>query len=159
MKKKAFVLRQGEPCHHIYYVNTGILRAYHQGSHGKESTIMFASDDWWITDMHCFLNQQAAMVNIQVVKDCHILRLSLRDLNTLYQDIPAFNVFFRILMQNAYCREQLRMIENLTVPAKERYDHFMAKYPFIAEAVPLKQIASYLGITPEFLSMIRARKN
>lgn len=99
------------------------------------------------------------MMNIQVVKDCQIIKISLNDLNSLYDQVPEFNTFFRILMQNAYCREQLRTIQNLSVPAKERYYHFLTKYPFIATAVPLKQIASYLGITPEFLSTIRAQKN
>lgn len=159
VKKKSFLLQQGNPCHFIHFVNTGILRAYHQDTSGKESTIMFATKDWWITDMHCFLNRLPAMVNIQVVEDCSIFKLSLHDLNTLYEQIPAFNTFFRILMQNAYCREQLRMIQNLSVPAKERYQHFITKYPFIASAVPLKYIASYLGITPEFLSTIRAQKD
>ncbi len=159
LPKKSFLIRQGNPCHFIHFVNEGILRAFHQDGNGKESTIMFATQNWWITDMHCFLNQLPSMVNIQVVKDCSILKLSLKDLNLLYDRIPAFNTFFRILMQKAYCREQLRTIQNLSVPAKERYEHFIDKYPFIASAVPLKQIASYLGITPEFLSTIRAQKS
>ncbi len=99
------------------------------------------------------------MVSIQAVKDCRLLKISLNDLNKLYDRIPAFNTFFRILMQNAYCREQLRMIQNLSIPAKARYENFLDKYPFIASAVPLKQIASYLGITPEFLSKIRSEKD
>lgn len=159
LKKKSFLIRQGNPCHFIHFVNDGILRAYHQDANGKESTIMFATQNWWITDMHCFLNQLPSMVNIQVVKDCSILKLSLQDLNLLYDQIPVFNTFFRILMQKAYCREQLRTIQNLSISAKERYENFLDKYPYIATAVPLKQVASYLGITPEFLSAIRAQKD
>ena len=158
LKKRSFLLRQGDPCHFIHFVNTGILRAYHQDENGKESTLMFASEDWWITDMHCFLNQLPAMVNIQVVQDCSLFKLSLSDLNELYKQVPFFNTFFRILMEKAYCREQLRTIQNLSIPAKERYENFISKYPFIASAVPLKHIASYLGITPEFLSTIRAQR-
>ena len=119
---------------------------------------MFAVEGWWITDMHCFLNELSAMVSIQAVEESSVLRLSKHQLDQLYKDIPVFNKFFRILMQNAYCREQLRTIQNLSLPAAERYENFMAKYPRIVQKVPLKQIASYLGITPEFLSAIRAGK-
>lgn len=157
LTKNQFILKAGEACHHINFVNSGILRAYYLTPKGKDTTVMFAIRDWWITDMYCFLNELPAMVSIQVVEDCEILTLSKKDLDSLYVDIPAFNIFFRILMQNAYCREQLRMIQNLSLPAKDRYVQFLAKYPQIASRVTLKQIASYLGITPEFLSSIRGR--
>lgn len=157
--KNEFVLRQGESCNHIYFVNSGILRAFHINLEGKDATVMFAVKDWWITDMHCFLNVLPAMVNIQVVAPCNVLKLSKENLDRLYDEIPNFNKFFRILMQNAYCREQLRTIQNLSLPALERYEQFIKKYPHIANAVTLKQTASYLGITPEFLSAIRAKKD
>lgn len=159
LTRNKFILQQGELCTHINFVNSGILRAYHLNPDGKDSTIMFAVKDWWITDMYCFLNELPAMVNIQVVETCTILKLSKNDLETLYVDIPKFNRFFRILMQNAYCREQLRTVQNLSLPAKDRYEQFIKKYAHIANKVTLKQIASYLGITPEFLSAIRSKKN
>ena len=145
-------------CNHIYFVNQGVLRAFFLNPHGKESTIMFAIKGWWITDMYCFLNELPAMVNIQAVEKSSVLKLSKKNLDELYQNIPSFNEFFRVLMQNAYCREQLRMIQNLSLPSSERYKNFLHQYPQIANSVPLKQIAFYLGITPEFLSTIRAFK-
>jgi CRP-like cAMP-binding protein len=157
--KNDFILLQGEPCNYIYFVNSGIMRAFYLNSEGKESTIMFAVKDWWITDMYCFLNELPAMVSIQAVENCIVLKLSKKDLDALYIDIPKFNQLFRILMQNSYCREQLRTIQNLSLPAKERYNQFLKKYPQIASKVTLKQIASYLGITPEFLSSIRGKKD
>ncbi|WP_373524584.1 Crp/Fnr family transcriptional regulator [Aquiflexum sp.] len=159
LSKKEFLLSQGESCNHIYFVNSGILRAFHINQDGKDATVMFAVKDWWITDMYCFLNVLPSMVNIQVVAPCSVLKLSKNNLDKLYDEIPMFNKFFRILMQNAYCREQLRTIQNLSLPALERYEQFIKKYPHIANAVALKQIASYLGITPEFLSAIRAKKD
>ena len=158
LERNDFLLLQGERCPFIYFVNQGTLRAYFLNDTGKDSTIMFAVEDWWITDMHCFLNELPAMVNIQAVERTGILRLSKESLDKLFVEVPAFNTFFRILMQNAYCREQLRMIQNLSLPALTRYENFMHKYPHIASKVPLKQIASYLGITPEFLSAIRSTK-
>ena len=156
--KKEFLLTQGQACNYISFVNAGTLRAFFLNSHGKDSTIMFAVEDWWITDMYCFLNEKPAMVNIQAVEDSCILKLSKKDLDLLFCEIPSFNNFFRILMQNAYCREQLRMIQTLSLPALDRYENFLVKYPRIARQVPLKQIASYLGVTPEFLSAIRRKK-
>lgn len=156
--KKDFVLRQGDTCKTINFVDSGILRAYYTNAESKEATIMFAVADWWITDMYCFLNQCPAMLNIQAVEDSSILKLRKADLDKLYRKVPAFERFFRILMQNAYVREQLRMIENLSLPAEVRYNNFLKKYPKVAKQVTQKQIASYLGITPEFLSALRAGK-
>ena len=118
---------------------------------------MFAIADWWITDMYCFLNNLPAMLNIETLEESEVLQLHKNDLENLYLDVPKFERFFRIIMQNAYTREQLRMIESLSLTAEERYHRFLIKYPQVARLVTQKQIASYLGITPEFLSMIRAR--
>ena len=85
--------------------------------------------------------------------------LSKEHLEKLFYNVPKFERFFRILMQNAYTREQLRVIESLSLTAEDRYDSFLIKYPHIARTVMQKQIASYLGITPEFLSTIRKNKS
>lgn len=158
LSKKDFFLEEGQPCHHLAFVHSGALRAYHLDVVGKESTIMFALTDWWITDMYCFLNQKPAMVFIEALEDSQIFLLSKDNLDKLFDTIPKFERFFRILMQNAYTREQLRIIENLSLPAAKRYDNFLVRYPQIINQVTQKQIASYLGITPEFLSTIRKNK-
>jgi len=157
-QKKEFILKEGQVCKHINFVNSGLLRAFYLNQENKESTIMFAISDWWVTDMHCFLEEKPAMLNIQSVSESEVLQLSKIDLDHLYIEIPKFERFFRILMQNAYVREQLRVIQNLSLSAEERYHNFLAKYPQIGSQVTQKQIASYLGITPEFLSVIRGQK-
>jgi CRP-like cAMP-binding protein len=157
-KKGSVLLEEGQSAEYLFFVNSGLLRAYCLSPKGKESTIMFAWKDWWITDMYCFLNQKPSMVYIEVMKDAELLLLSHKNLQYLFENFPEFNQFFRILMQNAYCREQLRMIQNLTLPAKERYELFISKYPKVLETVPLKYIASYVGMTPEFLSSLRSKK-
>lgn len=156
--KKDFILKEGQLCRNISFVNSGILRAYYAGKDGKESTIMFALQDWWITDMYCFIHQKPAMLYIEAVEHSSILQLQKSDLDKLYIKVPAFEKFFRIIMQNAYIREQLRVIQNLSLTAEERYHNFLEKYPQVAKQVTLKQIASYLGITPEFLSMLRSNQ-
>ena len=155
LPKKTVLLREGEVCNKLSYVHSRALRAYHIDKSGKESTIMFAISDWWVTDMYCFLNARPAMMFIETIEKSSIFQINKDSLDELYIRVPKFERFFRILMQNAYTREQLRVIESLSLSAKERYDNFIRKYPHIAEAVKLKQIASYLGITPEFLSAIR----
>mgnify|MGYP001800356664 CR=1 FL=1 len=158
LHKKEIILQQGEACNYLNFVDSGILRAYYLGKDGKESTVMFAVSDWWITAMPCFIREIPAMVNIEAVEKSCILQLSKTNLDQLYRDIPKFERFFRILMQNAYIREQLRIIQNLSQTAEERYYNFLTKYPQITPHLTQKQIASYLGITPEFLSMIRRKK-
>jgi len=156
--KKDFILKEGELCKYISFVNSGTLRAYYAVKEDKESTVMFALPDWWITDMYCFINEKPAMLTIEAVEDSHIFQLQKIDLDTLYVSIPQFERFFRIIMQNAYIREQLRVIQSLSLSAEERYNNFLEKYPQVAKQVTQKQIASYLGITPEFLSAIRGYK-
>ncbi|MEQ9442309.1 MAG: Crp/Fnr family transcriptional regulator [Cyclobacteriaceae bacterium] len=153
--RKDYLLQEKEVCNTISYVHSGALRAYYLGKDGKESTIMFAIADWWITDMYCFLNQLPAMMYIEAIEDSCIFQLSKEHFDQLFAEVPKFERFFRILMQNAYTREQLRVIQNLSQSAEERYHNFLQKYPVIAQQVTQKQIASYLGITPEFLSAIR----
>ncbi|KUJ60657.1 hypothetical protein AR687_16645 [Flavobacteriaceae bacterium CRH] len=157
--KKSNILKEGEICKTINFVQSGTLRAFYRDPEGKEATIMFAISDWWITDMSCFINQQPAMLNIETIEESIIFHLQKEDLDELYLKIPKFERFFRIIMQNAYIREQLRVIQNLSLSAEQRYYIFLDKYPQVAKQVTQKQIASYLGITPEFLSMIRANKN
>jgi CRP-like cAMP-binding protein len=153
--KKTRLLKAGQACKNISYVHAGAVRAYYTDAAAKESTIMFAVADWWITDMYCFLNNKPAIMDIEAIEDSCVFQLSRENLDRLYIKVPKFERFFRILMQNAYTREQLRIIENLSLPALDRYNNFLLKYPHIAQQVTQKQIASYLGITPEFLSAVR----
>ncbi len=157
VKKKELLLKAGEPCTTFNFVNSGTLRAFFRDDQEKESTIMFAVSDWWITDMPCFVSQAPAMISIEAIADCSVLQLSYVNMNTLFENIPKFERFFRILMQNAYVREQLRVLQNLSLPAEVRYNNFASKYPMIIQQVTQKHIASYLGITPEFLSVIRSK--
>lgn len=158
VEKKYIILKEGQLCKTISYVHSGTLRAFYVDQYGKESTVMFAVADWWITDMYAFINQLPAMLNIEALENSEVFHLHKNDLDQLYIEIPKFERFFRILMQNAYIREQLRIIQNLSLTAEERYDNFIEKYPQVFKQVTQKQIASYLGITPEFLSAIRAGK-
>jgi CRP-like cAMP-binding protein len=154
--RKELLLKEGQACSNFYFVHSGTLRAYCEDARGREATIMFAPADWWVTDMYCFLNGRKAMMNIEALEESEVLQLSRRQFDELMER-PTFERWFRILMQNAYTREQLRAMDNLSLPAEERYASFVKKYPLIAKQVTQKQIASYLGITPEFLSSVKKK--
>ena len=152
--KKSFLLKEGEACQSLYYVQSGALRAFHLDRRNKESTIMFAINDWWITDMYCFVTEQPAMQSIVAIEDSSVLELKKDELEALFIKVPKFERFFRIIMQNSYAREQLRVLQNLTLTAEERYNIFINKYPQFIPHISQKQIASYLGVTPEFLCTV-----
>jgi len=157
LARNQYLLQVGQPCTTFNYVINGALRAFYRDEDEKEATIMFAIADWWITDMPSFVSGQLAMIHIQAIKESTVLQLTKAQMDHLLETVPKFEKYFRILMQNAYVREQLRMLQNLSLTAEARYDLFLNKYPHIAQEVPLKNIASYLGITPEFLSTIRSK--
>ncbi|MFZ6012746.1 MAG: Crp/Fnr family transcriptional regulator [Bacteroidota bacterium] len=156
--RKEILQLEGKPCDMVHYVQAGTLRAFYRDRDGNEKTIMFAIQDWWITDMYAFIQQKPAVLNIDALEDSTVLQLQKADLDKLYLRVPKFERFFRIILQNAYIREQQRVVECLSMTAEERHRNFLKRYPQFAQRVPLKQIASYLGITPEFLSVLRKKK-
>ena len=155
ISKKEFILKQGQICKKIYFVEFGSLRAFNIDAKGKETTIMFAVKDWWITDMNCFVNKTPALLSIEALENSMVMELDFNLLEELYQKLPKFERFFRILFQNAYIREQQRALYNSSFTTEERYIQFVEKYPTVFKKVTQKQIASYLGVTPEFLSSVK----
>jgi len=156
IKKKGYLLQEGDISRHQYFVNKGCLRTYTIDEKGLEHIIQFAIEDWWTGDMFSFLTQTPARFTIDALEDSELLCLEKNALEELYVKIPKFERFFRHLLQNAFIALQERIVANLSQPADERYCTFITKYPDMEKRLPLKQIASYLGITPESLSRIRS---
>jgi CRP-like cAMP-binding protein len=157
VRRKEFLLQAGAIAKHINFIHSGALKAYYLDVKSDENIIMLAVDDWWITDMYSFTSGKPAMQYISAIEDSVVYQLQKNDFDQLLVRIPVFERFFRILMQNAYIREQLRVIQNLSMPAEERYLNFLKKYPQLVQRVTQKQIASYIGVSPEFLSAMRKR--
>lgn len=157
-RKKQLLLNQGQICKSLFFVERGSLRAFNINEAAKESTIMFAIQDWWITDMNSFLNQKPALVAVQALEDSSVLALDFESFESLLEKKPKFERYFRILFQKAYVREQQRALDAISMTTEDRYNRFVSKYPQIVERVNQKQIASYLGITPEFLSSIKRKE-
>jgi CRP-like cAMP-binding protein len=120
---------------------------------------MFAIEEWWVSDMGSFVNQTPADYNIQCLENCELLQFTRSTLEELYHKIPALERFFRIIIQNAFVAAQKRIVSNHRLSARDRYISFTDQYPDIVRRVPQYLIASYLGITKEFLSKIRAQIN
>jgi CRP-like cAMP-binding protein len=156
LRKKVY-LKAGEICRNSAFVVDGALKSYTVDKDGKEHILSFAIRDWWIADMYSYLSKKPAMLTIEAIADSEVLMLSYENQQLLYERVPKFERFFRILIENALVANQQRLIDNLSLSAEERYLYFIKKYPSIPSCVPQHNIASYLGITPEFLSKIRGR--
>lgn len=155
IRKRQYLLQAGDICRYESYILSGCLRAYYVDDNGFEHTIMFGIEDWWISDFHSLLTQSPATLNIDALEDSELLQIDKQKMEELYLRVPKFERYFRIMLQNAFVAHQQRILQNISLPAEERYRLFIEKYPQLAQRLPQRQIALYLGITPEFLSKIR----
>jgi CRP-like cAMP-binding protein len=157
LKKKDVFLQEGVVCKDSAFVIEGAMKSFTVDREGREHILNFATPGWWISDLYSLISQKPGILNIEAIADSDVLILSGEDQQLLYTKVPKFERFFRILIENALVANQQRLIDNLSSTAEDRYLHFIKKYPTIPSCVPQHNIASYLGITPEFLSKIRAR--
>ena len=153
----AFLLREGEVCKFETFVVKGCLKSYYHDDHGAEHVLDFLVEEWWADDLFSFLTQTASKSSIKAIEDSEVLQISKNDLEILYQKIPAFERFFRLLFQSAYIaqKEQINLI--LSTPAEKRYKFFLKKKPYANKRFVQKDIASYLGITPQFFSTLKKK--
>jgi CRP-like cAMP-binding protein len=159
LRKKQFLVQEGDVSNGPYFVTKGILRSYATDQNGFEHNLQFAPPGWWIVDMYSLIAQLPGTLNIDAVEDSEMFLLPKKELDKLYQEIPAFERLFRILAENALVTFQQRLIDNLSLAAKERYNNFCKRYPLLIQRLPQKQVASYIGVTPEFLSKMLKSKN
>lgn len=157
LKKKAYLLRQGEVCKTENFIVKGCLRMYTIDEAGLEHIVMFAVEGWWASDLFSFFTGAASDYYIDALEDTELLQISKPDLEQLYERVPKFERFFRILLQNAFIAQQRRINQNLSFTAEQRYLDFITKYPQLEQRIPQKQVAAYLGFTPVFLSMLRKK--
>ena len=157
LRKKQYLLQEGDISRYECFVNNGCLRNYSIDEKGQEHIVQFAIEDWWTGDMYSFLTQTPARLTIDALEDTELFCLEKNALEELYTKVPKFEKFFRLLLQNAFIASQRRIIETMSLTADERYCRFIEQYPLMERRLPLKQIAAFLGITPESLSRIRSQ--
>ncbi len=156
-KAKSIILHAGEVCKYSYFVNSGLLRSFTINDHIVEHVLSFACEGWWIGDMYSLLSQKPGNLFVEVLEDAEVVLLSKENQEILYQEIPKLERFFRILTENSLVAHQERLMDNLSLSAEERFEKFCRKYPTLIQKVPQKQIASYIGVTPEFFSKMKSK--
>ncbi|GGH01071.1 Crp/Fnr family transcriptional regulator [Mucilaginibacter phyllosphaerae] len=151
-KRKQFILEEGDISSRIVFVTSGCLRSYAVDKNGTEHVLQFAPAGWWIVDMRSYVTAEPARLNIDAIEDSEYLFFNKPDFEELNLTIPGFERFNRIIGQNAIATFQHRQIDNAIFSAMERYANFCQLYPSLIKTLPQKQVASYIGVTPEFLS-------
>ena len=158
VRKRQFIVQPGFVCRHKSYVVKGAFRAYLTDNEGKEHTMAFAIEDWWISDYSSLIYQEPATLFVEALEDSILIQIDYQDEQTFLKEIPKLEKFERIITQRSLAFQQKRLLSNFTKSAEERYDEFMSKYAAIAKRVPQYALASYLGFSTEYLSKIRNRK-
>ncbi len=157
--RKEMLLQEGQTCTACYFVVSGCLRFYRNTDAGFEQILQFAIPGWWMSDYQSFETRQPSEYVIQAVQDTRMLMLHRADQEELFNAIPEFNNYFRLMMQRAYTASLKRIELMLCESAEERYLFFTRSFPDFVQGIPQYMLASYLGFTPQFLSMLRAKKN
>ena len=157
--KRQYLLQADTICRHESFVVEGCLRMFYMDEKGDEYTLRFAIENWWISDLESLLSGKPSGYHIEALENTIVLQLDVPSLEILYNKIPLFDRYFRILHQHAFIAQSKRILQNISLTGEERYKKFMETYPQWHARIPQKYIASYLGITPEFLSQIRKHRS
>lgn len=157
IKKKSFLLREGDVCKFEGFVTKGLFRVFHIDKNGFEQVLYFAIENWWITDIDSFTNEKPSQLFIEAIEDSEVLLISKKDKEFAYTNLPKVEKLFRVMTQKTHVALQRRMIDNLSKTAECRYIEFTEKYPQLVQRLSNIQVAAYLGITNVFLSNIRKK--
>jgi CRP/FNR family transcriptional regulator, cyclic AMP receptor protein len=156
--KKTMLLEEGNICRHLFFITKGLVKTYFIDRNGQEVIINFASENWWVTDIHSFEENKASRFYIEAMEDTECLVITAQEQYALFDKVPKLERFFRMLLQKHTGALQDRLFEHIAATAEDRYDSFLERYPSLQSRIPQNQIASYIGVSPEFLSRIRKRK-
>ncbi|MFH4965731.1 Crp/Fnr family transcriptional regulator [Gaetbulibacter sp. M235] len=157
LKKKEFLIQPGETADTMNFIVQGSMRSYYLDENAQEHTLQLGIEEWWINDLYSYLSRKQSRMYVQALENTILIQLPRIELEKLYIEVPEISNFFRIKIQNAYVAVQERVIDSMSDDAYERYDNFRKSYRNIEQRVPQYIIASYLGVTPEFLSYLRKK--
>ncbi|OBX25145.1 CRP-like cAMP-binding protein [Gelidibacter algens] len=157
IKKKSYVLEPGHIANTMNFIVKGCMRCFYIDDNGNEHILQLGIENWWINDLYSYLSQEPSRMFIQAIEDTTLVQIYKEELEKLYLESPTVSNFFRMKLQNAYVALQKRMMHKLSTDAYERYQIFIKDYRNIEQRIPQYMVASYLGITPEFLSHLRKK--
>ncbi len=155
--KKEYLLRAGITSRAEYFIVKGCLRVFVIDAKGGENNVRFGTENWWIGDFASFMKKQPASYFIQALEKTEVLFINRTKWDHLFSEIPEISTYFRIMFENAALGQQSLIAQHISYTPEERYQELIENRPELLQRVPQKHIASYLGITPEFLSMIRRK--
>lgn len=155
--KGQYIVQQGDICKYECFVLKGCTKTFYVDKEGQEHILMFSIEDWWTSDMGSFITQTPADFNVQCLENSELVMFSYDIIEDLYREIPKLERFFRQIIEKAFVASQKRIVRNFSLSAKEQYLYFRDQYPLIEQRIPQYMIASYLGITKEFLSKIKSQ--
>jgi len=155
--KDQYIVQQGDICKSANFIISGCTKTFHMDLEGQEHIVMFSIEDWWTSDLGSFITQTPADFNLQCLQNTELIQFTYDNLEELYAEIPKLERLFRKIVERAFVASQKRIIRNFSLTAKERYLIFKEANPKIEQRVPQYMIASYLGITKEFLSKIKSQ--
>lgn len=157
LRKKRFLLHDGDPCIYTTFVEKGLLRSFRIDDKGNEHILQFGLQGWWVADLYSFLTGEPSEYNIEALEDSELLLITKPSWDKLLHEVPAFEHYFRILIQNNLIATQRRLMGTMSTTAEERYNKLLQEFPDIAQRVPQHMIASYIGVTRETLSRLRSQ--
>ena len=155
--KNQFLVQQGDVCRYICFIVSGCVRSYHIDDDGNEHTVSFSIENWWSSDMGSFITQKHADYNVECIEPTSLIQFDSVLMEELYKTIPKLERVFRIITQNALVSAQRRVVNTFSKTARERFEIFRENYPELEQRIPQYMIASYLGVTKEFLSKIKGQ--
>jgi len=155
IKRRQFILQEEDICKHYTFVAEGCFKKFQVDQKGTEHNLQFIAENDWIMEIDSFYNEKPSRVFIEAIEPSIILQITKPDLINLFMSNPKFNRNFRVIIENRFVELENRVLQAISSTAEERYLTFLAQYPKLSQRLPNTQIASYLGITPEFLSKIR----
>ncbi len=156
-KRGEFLTKEGEVNRYTNYIVSGAARVYYIDQAGQEHVIQLGICDWWTGDFSSFITQTKGILYTEALEKTEVLSFSYDHLQEVYRQVPAMERFFRLLIQKAYAAFQRRVLESLSMDAEQRYLAFRELYPNMDQHLSQKHIASYLGMSAEFLSKIKKR--
>ena len=154
-RKRQYILQEGDVCNQFNFVVRGCLRMYKIDDRGTMHILQFSAENWWMIDIGSFHGRKPSELNIDALEDTMVLQISYDNLLTLYANSPKFDRIFRVLIENSFVSLQKRLLQTISSTAEDRYLSFLQTYSHLTNRLPQTQIASFLGITPEFLSRLR----
>lgn len=157
LKNKECILREGQTCKSLCFVVKGCLRMFFNTNKGSEQITQFAMENWWMTDYFGFLDQKKSDYTIQAIEQTEVLSIEFAAYEKLLAEAPILERYFRIMAQRAVAASQMRLKLIFDLSKEDMYLHFNSSFPYFTQRIPQYMLASFLGITPEYLSELRKK--